>query len=68
MSTTVELWVLQLDNGYTVNPNPYYARAPFSGGTYNLEEAQLFETEPKSLVGHAVPVKVTTTVEVVTHG
>ena len=65
-ATTKNMWVLLLDNEYTVNQEPYYAAAPFSGGTYYLENAQLFELKPESLVGKAVPVKVTTTVETVT--
>ncbi len=63
MSKIANMWVIQLDY---YAPGPYYRLEYFRGGTYDIERAMRFEAEPKPLLGKAVPVKVTTTVEVVT--
>ena len=60
---TKKMWVLQLES-YT--GEPYYAKAPFCGGTTVLAQAHLHELAPESLVGKAVEVEVTTSVEIVT--
>jgi hypothetical protein len=61
-STTKKMWVLQLES-YT--GEPYYAKAPFCGGTTVLAQAHRHEIAPESLVGVAVEVEVTTSVELV---
>ena len=58
-----EAWVMQLES-YT--KEPYYAKAPFCGGTYDILEARRYETKPESLIGVAVRVTIVTKVETVT--
>lgn len=61
MSKTANMWVVQLDGAY-------YAKWPFCGGTYDIEDAKRSTHKPTPLVGKAVEVVVTTTVEVKAHG
>ena len=57
-----EKWVLVFDlPGLT-----RYAKEPFCGGTFDIEEAKLYDVAPTSLIGTAVRVRVKTTVEIVT--
>ena len=65
--TRTTAWVTQV--GHCVG-GPYYAKAPFCGGTYDILEAERHETKSaaESLVGVPVEVIVVTKVEIVTDG
>lgn len=63
--TRIEAWVFELQHP---TKQPYYARAPFCGGTHDILEARRYETKPESLIGVPVRVTIVTNVETVTDG
>ena len=63
MSRTTKLWVIRFDG----HKKPYYTKAAFCGGTYDIEDAHRYAQPPKLHAGKAVEVVVTTKVEIKAH-